>query len=84
MKQLSFNWNAPDKHVDLLDFKMEVTNILQTKMYEMTEEEKVLIIKDWLVREGLQLIHTFKNSEKETCKKQRDIFHVRWEIHATP
>ena len=29
-KQLSFNWSAPDKHVELLHFEIEVTNTLQT------------------------------------------------------
>ena len=27
----SFNWNAPDKYVELLTFEMEVANILQIK-----------------------------------------------------
>ena len=36
--------------------------------YELTIEDKVPIIKNWLGREGLQLINTFTNSDKETCK----------------
>ena len=40
LKQLSFNWSAPDKYVDLLNFETEVTNTLLTKMYDITEEEK--------------------------------------------
>ena len=31
-KQLSFNLSAWDKYVELLDFRIEVTNTLQTKM----------------------------------------------------
>ena len=32
---------------------MEITNILQMKTYEPTDEEKVSIIKNWLGSEGL-------------------------------
>ena len=31
LKQPSSNWNVTDKYVELLNFEMEVTNILQTK-----------------------------------------------------
>ena len=71
LKQQSFKWNASEDGVEVLNFKMEVTNILQMKMYELTEEEKVPIIKNWLGREGLQLIKTFTN---ETCKTARGLF----------
>ena len=47
LKQLSFNWNAPDKYVELQSFKMEDTNILQTNMYILTEEDDFPIIKNW-------------------------------------
>ena len=53
---------------------MEVTNILQTKTYEITGEKEVPIIKDWLGREGLQLIKTFTNFEKEACKTVKGCF----------
>ena len=56
---------------------MEVTNILKTKMYNLTDEEQVPIIKDWLGREGLQLIKTFMNPKKETCQRARDLFSMR-------
>ena len=45
LKQLFFNWNAPDMNVEYLSLEMEVTNILQTETYEPTEEEKVLVVK---------------------------------------
>ena len=35
---------------------MEVMNILETKAYESIDEEKVPVKKNWLGREGLQLI----------------------------
>ena len=53
MKQPSHNWNAPDKYVELLNFKNDVPNIFQMKTYELTEEEKVPIIKTWLGMEGI-------------------------------
>ena len=45
LKQLSFNCNDPEKYVEQLNLKIEVTNILQTKMYDVTEEEKVPIME---------------------------------------
>ena len=56
LRQLSFNWNAPDMYTELLSFEMEVTNTSETKTYELNEEEKVPIIKKWLGREGMQLM----------------------------
>ena len=41
LKQPSFNWNVRGKYVELLNFKMDVTNILQIETYELNEEEKV-------------------------------------------
>ena len=52
LRQPSFNWNAADKYIILLRFEMEVTNILQAKINELTEEAKGPIIKNWLGREG--------------------------------
>ena len=45
LKQLLLNWNATEKYVELLNFEMEVTNILQMKACELNEEGKVPIIK---------------------------------------
>ena len=39
VKQLSFNLNAPGKYVELVNFEVEVTNILQTKMYRLTKRK---------------------------------------------
>ena len=68
-----FDWNAPDKYVELLSFEMEVMNILQTKTYELNDEEKVPVIKK-LEKEGLQLIQTFTNPEKEAPKMAGGLF----------
>ena len=66
-----FDWKAPDSYVELLNLEMEVANVLQAKVDDLNYEEKVLVIKNWLGREGLQFIQTL-NTEKETCKVQQD------------
>ena len=52
LSQPASNWEAPDRYVELLNFEMEVANVLQAKAYDL-EEDKVPGIKNWLVREGL-------------------------------
>ena len=47
---------------------MEVTNILETKAYEITGEDKVPVIRNWLGWEDLQLKKTFTNEEHENAK----------------
>ena len=51
-----------------MKLEMEVTNIHLINTCEVNEEEKVIIIKNWIRREGLQLIETYMNYEKEACK----------------
>ena len=34
LRQPSFDWKAPDKYVELLNFEIEVVNILQTRTYD--------------------------------------------------
>ena len=45
LNQPSFNWNVTEKYVELLNCEMEATNILQTKTYELAEEEKTPMTK---------------------------------------
>ena len=66
LKKPSFNLNAQDSCIELPNFEMEVMNILDTKTYEFTDEEKVLVIKRWLGKEGLKLTETFTNEEEES------------------
>ena len=35
-------------YVELLNFDMEEGNILQAKVYDLSDEEKVTIMKNWL------------------------------------
>ena len=44
LRQQSFDWKAPDKYVELLIFEMEVRNMLQTRTYELKDEDKVPIM----------------------------------------
>ena len=46
------------------EFEIGITNFVQIKANELTEEEKVPVIKKWLGQEGLQLIQTFSREEK--------------------
>ena len=48
-----------------MNIEMQVTNIPETKAYELTEEEKVPVIKNWLGWKGLQLLQTSTHEEKE-------------------
>ena len=56
---------------------MEVTNILETKAYGLTDDKKVPVIKNWIGGAGLQLIKIFTNEEKETFKIAWDYFHAK-------
>ena len=58
LSQPVFDWKAPDRYVELLNFEMEVSNMLQAKVYDLNDKETVPIIKSWLSREGLQFIQT--------------------------
>ena len=71
-----FNWKAPDRYVELLHFAVEVTNMLQAKVYELNEEERVVIIKNWSGRVGLQFMQTLTHVETETWKSTTALFNV--------
>ena len=51
-----------------MNFEMEVMNILEMRHFELTDEEKIPIIKNWQGQEGLLLIKTFSHKEKEKCR----------------
>ena len=70
MGQLVLNWKAPDRYVELLNFEMEIANVLQAELYDLSEEGKVPIIKNWLCREG-QFIQTLTNAKKRHAKAQQ-------------
>ena len=42
--------------------------------YNLGQAEKVSIIKNWLGREGLQLISTLTQEEQEACNNEQGLF----------
>ena len=52
---------------------MEVMNILEIKTYELIDEEKIMIIKNWQAG-GLAMHKTFTNKEKEKCQTVKALF----------
>ena len=63
-------------YIELHNFDMEVMNILGMNAYELTDEEKIPVIKNWLGREGEQLVKAFSNEEKEICKRAKRLFSI--------
>ena len=46
LEKSSFNWNAQDRQLELLNFDIKVVNIMKSEAYELTDEVKVLVIKN--------------------------------------
>ena len=67
-----FNRHTPDRYVKLLNFQLEVINILQTRKYGINEEERIPVTKNWLDQEGLLLMKTFMQGEKK-CKTTKGL-----------
>ena len=69
LEKPKFNWDAQDRYVELLNFKMEVTNILETGAYRINDEEKSLSYSK-LARSGGPVadknIHTRRKGEMKT------------------
>ena len=36
----AFNWDTQDMYFELINFKVEVTNIMEAKAYKLTEDKK--------------------------------------------
>ena len=56
MKQPNFNWKAGDKYNEFKNFRLEVNN--NFKSYNTPQTEQLAIIKNWLSRNGLQLLES--------------------------
>ena len=69
-----FNWNAKDKYEELQIFKLEVSNMLQN--YNLSQTEKVSVIKKWIDRKGLQLIATLTLEEQEACNNEMGLINT--------
>ena len=55
---------------------MEVTNVLQAEVYDLSKGGKVSVIKNWFGRERLQFMQTLTNLGKEACKREMGLFNV--------
>ena len=42
----------PERYVELLSFHLEVVNVLETRAYEINDEERIPVIKNWVGLEG--------------------------------
>ena len=76
LEKLRFNRDEPDRYVELLNFQLEVMNILETRAHKINDEERIPAIKNWLGMEGLMLLETFTQEEKEKCQTARGLFSV--------
>ena len=76
LEKSRFNRNALDRYVELLNFQLEVMNILESRVYEINDEERRPVIKNWLVWEGLFLMGPFTQEEKVKCKIIKGLFLV--------
>ena len=61
MEQLTFNWSAQDKYSKLKTFRLEDNNVLS--IYNTTKTDKLAVVKNWLVRKGLQCLEPFTTVE---------------------
>ena len=66
IKQSTFDWWQLDKYQKLQIFKTEVKHIFMANSYNAQENDKVLIILNWLRREGLQSMQTMNGNEQST------------------
>ena len=64
LKQPTFNWKAEDKYEELQNFELEESDMLQN--YNLGQTKRVSVSKNWLGREGLQLIATL-NKRRIKC-----------------
>ena len=52
-------------YVKVLNFQLEVMNILETRAYDIYDEEKILGIRNWLGKEGLLPMETFTKLQRD-------------------
>ena len=76
LTQPTFDWLAQKKYNGLQNFEMEVRNIFVTKIYDITDSEKVPKIKNWIGREGPHFIETLTTEKQEMCKNSTDLFQI--------
>ena len=72
MKQPTFDWDAQDKYIELKTFRLEANNVLPT--YNTPQMDKLVLVKNWLGRKGLQYLEMLTTVEKETCNTLEGLF----------
>ena len=69
--KLTLNWGAQDRYDELMNFKMEVFNILATKAYTLSEEEKAPVIKQMVGPGGSAAntnLYSRRKRKMQNCK----------------
>ena len=61
-----------DKYAELRHFRLEGNSILQS--YNMNNTEKIVIIKNWLVWQGIHIIETIMQADQELCNTVDGLF----------
>ena len=56
------------KFNELLDFEMVVKHIFMIKSHDISDSERVPLIKNWLEFDRLHFVQTLTDEEQETCK----------------
>ena len=72
LKQPQFNWEVADKYSEWKAFVLEVKNVLST--YNAQEQDKIVIVKNWLGRKGLHYIESITEVEKQVCNTLQGLF----------
>ena len=72
LTQPTFNWRAGDKYDELQNFQVEASNMLQN--YNLGQREGVSVIKNWVDREGLQLMAHLTKEEQDGCNDEKGLF----------
>ena len=60
MKQPQFNWDMADNYTEWKE-----RNVIST--YNACEQEKIVMVKNWLGRKGLHYIESLTEAEKQVC-----------------
>ena len=77
----SFNWNAQDMYVELLNFEMEVLNILGREAYVLTVDKKIPVARSQRLA-FYKGIHEWR--ERKVQNSKRTLFNTKWQIQNTP
>ena len=65
LKQPQFNWDMADKYTEWTAFILEVRNVIPT--YNAHEQEKMVMVKNWLGRKGLHYIESLTDVANQAC-----------------